>query len=276
MSYNEEDGIYLLTVQDVQPQDASICILKNGSFIFGTDDPYSFSVCEPCNVTVTYDPITEEVNVVGDGVGQDTEVYLFSVIAAGNGCDEYLHGANRDPYNTSNALTEVSDGVWEMTMKDVSAFDNYHFKFVINSIDEDGNPTANPWRHTFGAADENQCPTGQIINAVYGGEDCVFTVPQDGSTVTLRFDIRRFNFATKKGAKFTITVTPPEPTVEEPILGDVNGDRVVDILDAVLVQKYSADKAELNETQLLVADFNNDNKVDILDAAAIQKAAAET
>ena len=57
-------------------------------------------------------------------------------------------------------------------------------------------------------------------------------------------------------------------------MGDVNNDGVVDILDAVLVQKYSADKAELSQEQIKVADFNGDGNVDILDATAIQKTAA--
>ena len=56
--------------------------------------------------------------------------------------------------------------------------------------------------------------------------------------------------------------------------GDANGDAIVDILDAVLVQKYSADKVEMSDKQLIVADFNNDKNVDVLDAVAIQKYAA--
>ena len=53
--------------------------------------------------------------------------------------------------------------------------------------------------------------------------------------------------------------------------GDANGDAIVDILDAVLVQMYSADKVEMSDKQLIVADFNNDKNVDILDATAIEK-----
>lgn len=55
------------------------------------------------------------------------------------------------------------------------------------------------------------------------------------------------------------------------IIGDVNGDNSVDVLDATLIQKYTVDKAELTDEQVASADVNNDNIVDILDATDIQK-----
>ena len=58
------------------------------------------------------------------------------------------------------------------------------------------------------------------------------------------------------------------------LLGDVNGDNEVDIFDAVQIQKYASDKAELSEEQESVADVNGDNFVDIIDATEIQKYAA--
>lgn len=78
-----------------------------------------------------------------------------------------------------------------------------------------------------------------------------------------------------------------EPTTAEPttapdtnpyapeIIGDVNGDGHVDVLDATIVQKYSAENTVLDERQLYVADVNNDGHVDVLDAAEIQKYSAE-
>lgn len=79
-----------------------------------------------------------------------------------------------------------------------------------------------------------------------------------------------------------------EPTTEKPttvpastvepittvLIGDVNGDNAIDVLDAALVQKYAAGKAELTPEQLALADVNDDNNVDVLDAAMIQKYAA--
>lgn len=62
----------------------------------------------------------------------------------------------------------------------------------------------------------------------------------------------------------------PDP-VDERIIGDANGDGIVDILDATLIQKYTVDKASLTDEQKYVADVNDDGVVDILDAKDIQK-----
>jgi hypothetical protein len=59
--------------------------------------------------------------------------------------------------------------------------------------------------------------------------------------------------------------------VDDRIIGDANGDGIVDILDATLIQKYTVDKASLTDEQKYVADVNDDGVVDILDATDIQK-----
>lgn len=59
------------------------------------------------------------------------------------------------------------------------------------------------------------------------------------------------------------------------LIGDVNNDKFVDVLDALLVQEYSVEKKDLDDDQLYYADVNNDGSVDILDASMIQKYAAE-
>lgn len=63
----------------------------------------------------------------------------------------------------------------------------------------------------------------------------------------------------------------PEPTI---MLGDVNGDKNVDVLDAAMVQKYAAGKSTLTPEQICAGDVNSDNNADVLDAAMIQKYAA--
>ncbi len=59
------------------------------------------------------------------------------------------------------------------------------------------------------------------------------------------------------------------------IIGDVNCDGVVDVLDAANVQKYAAEKLAFTGKQKELGDVNGDGVVDILDAAEIQKFAAE-
>ena len=62
---------------------------------------------------------------------------------------------------------------------------------------------------------------------------------------------------------------------DERISGDVNGDGVLDIFDAVDIQKYSVDKLNFTYKQKCTGDYNNDGKCDILDAIAVQKASAK-
>lgn len=70
------------------------------------------------------------------------------------------------------------------------------------------------------------------------------------------------------------TQLSPEGDVID-IIGDVNLDGNVDVLDATYVQKYSSDKTTLSERQKYVGDVNNDGNVDVLDAADIQKYSAD-
>ena len=277
MTYNEETGLYELTAKNVEPQTVEFYVVKDHVTLYGdyysdTNHPYKFKVDYTCDVTITFDPETETVTVQSDGIF--TPPYLFfsaySVIAAGNGEGDYLNGSNWDPYDTANALEEIEEGVWQLTMKNIDAFDNYQIKFVVNSVDEDGNPIVNPWEHNFGTAEEREYPADEEIDAVYNGSTCIFTVPDDHSTVTFTLDLRNFDIETRQGAKLMINVEPPEPELK-PQLGDVNGDGVVDVLDAALIQKYAAEKAQLNEEQTKLGDFNGDGHCDVLDATAIQK-----
>lgn len=64
-----------------------------------------------------------------------------------------------------------------------------------------------------------------------------------------------------------------QPTTE-PLtvtIGDVNGDNVIDILDATYIQLYLAEIVSLDSRPLKAADVNGDNSVDILDVTNIQK-----
>lgn len=79
--------------------------------------------------------------------------------------------------------------------------------------------------------------------------------------------------ATTSPEAVTEPVNPTNPDYQE-ILGDANNDGAVDVLDASLVQKYSADKAQLTPEQVYAADVNNDGIADTLDALMIQKLAA--
>ena len=65
------------------------------------------------------------------------------------------------------------------------------------------------------------------------------------------------------------------PDYQEVLLGDVNRDGNVDVIDALEIQKYTVDKVQLDDEQLYIADVNDDGIVDVLDALMIQKFAVD-
>ena len=58
-------------------------------------------------------------------------------------------------------------------------------------------------------------------------------------------------------------------TGSEIMLGDVNGDEIVNIADAALILRYSIGLLSFDDTQLLAADVNGDGNVNTVDAALI-------
>ena len=55
------------------------------------------------------------------------------------------------------------------------------------------------------------------------------------------------------------------------ILGDVNGDGIVDIADALMISRYDAELTTLNKNQLALGDITGDGSVDIADALYIAR-----
>ena len=54
-------------------------------------------------------------------------------------------------------------------------------------------------------------------------------------------------------------------------IGDVNGDGVVDILDATEIQKYAAESTDFTTEQFELGDINKDGYCDVIDALLVQK-----
>ncbi len=223
MTLDESDGLYKITFKDVEPTKMlQLKVLKNHDeeFSWGapnSDQNYTVNITKTCDVTVTFDPVQELVNVVGDYVEVPQGLQVDHVIAAGNGEDTYLNGANWDPSDPSNEMFEMEPGVWVMTMEEIYAFDNYQIKFAANSVDDDGNPSSNPWATNWGSAEEKMYPTGEWIDATYNGKNCIFEVEDDDSVVRVVLDLRNFDYATKTGARFKITINPDE---DEPYVDD--------------------------------------------------------
>ena len=65
-------------------------------------------------------------------------------------------------------------------------------------------------------------------------------------------------------ATYTITVT-----LSQKVMGDVTGDGVVDIADAMAVFYHVAKKTALDDGVVSLADINGDGNVDIADAMQV-------
>lgn len=61
----------------------------------------------------------------------------------------------------------------------------------------------------------------------------------------------------------------------EQIMGDVNNDGKLNILDATLIQKYIAELDTFNDSQIKFSDINNDGQVNVHDVTYIQKKITE-
>ena len=65
-----------------------------------------------------------------------------------------------------------------------------------------------------------------------------------------------------------------DPTAEDIITGDVNGDGTVDISDATMIQKVVAGSTTFTSDQMSAADVDNDGYISVIDVTLIQKYAA--
>ena len=91
-------------------------------------------------------------------------------------------------------------------------------------------------------------------------------------------------YPTKEGAEahgtlYTLSswkdtpATPDEPAPTDPkpdMIGDVDGNGVLNISDTTMIQKYLADLTEFTAEQIKIADVNGDGTVNVHDATAIQ------
>ena len=200
------DGTYTKVFTDVQPASGlTLKVVENGAdgsqnwIGDATGNNVTFNVTVASDVTVKFDSSTKEITVTGDGVQFVTNLDIKSINAVGNGDPDaaaWLNGAAWDP--AANPMKEVSKKVYEITFKNVPEFNNYQVKFAANG----------DWTDSWGGAVQNFTPeSGVEFDATYNGENLTVNVPYEFADVTLKLDLTNFDYATKTGAKATVTVT---------------------------------------------------------------------
>jgi hypothetical protein len=193
----QDDGTYAITYNAVAPQEnIELKVVEQG----GGDPIWHgnanggnvvFNVTSECDVTITFDPATKEITVTGDGVEFATDFEYESVYVVGN---YWVNSVSWDPTAEVNKMAKVMDDVWEITYQ-VNANtlqDVNEFKFAIDGA----------WTHDFGGTFSG---FNVETDAVYKGDNIKLDRSDiAGIKITVRLDLRNFDFATKEGAKFSI------------------------------------------------------------------------
>ena len=269
-----DDGVYSIVVPEVAAEEGALYQVKVVQFVGGdpanavwhgmdnTDLNYDFMLSQDCDVTVTYNPATGEINVTGDGV--IPPVYNISKITAvGAGQGNFLNGIVWDPDAADNQMTEVKPGVYEITFEDCDTNTDYQFKFAANG----------GWDMNWGLVKETEAKLNEPNPAQYNSDNILFNVESEEETVdvTLQLDISNWDTVKKGGATYTIFINRETPV----LWGDVDGDGVITTNDATYVQKYSIDLPTTDNFNAAVADVNADGRISVLDTTCIQKFVAE-
>ena len=193
------DGTYSKTFTNVAAMNGyQFKVVKNGVEWYGdeADNNITFNVTTACDVTITFNATTFKSTVTGTGV----QAYVFNVekvVAVGNGVGAWLNGAAWDPNADVNKMTEVADKVYEITFDNVPVDEGYMVKFVTNGS----------WADNFGGFFE---ASGKESDAMYNSANITFNLEKSG-TVKLRLDLSKFDYATRTGAKFVVTLPGSEP-----------------------------------------------------------------
>lgn len=193
------DGTYSKTFTNVAAMNGyQFKVVKNGVEWYGdeADNNITFNVTTACDVTITFNATTFKSTVTGTGV----QAYVFNVekvVAVGNGVGAWLNGANWDPNADANKMTQVADKVYEISFDNVPVDEGYMVKFVTNGS----------WADNFGGFFE---ASGKESDAMYNSGNITFNLEKAG-TVTLRLDLSKFDYATRTGAKFVVTLPGSEP-----------------------------------------------------------------
>lgn len=193
------DGTYSKTFTNVAVKNGyQFKVVKNSTEWYGdeADNNITFNVTTACDVTITFNTTTFKSTVTGTGV----QAYVFNVekvVAVGNGVGAWLNGADWVVDADANKMTQVADKVYEITFDNVPVDEGYMVKFVTNGS----------WADNFGGFFE---ASGKESDAMYNSANITFNLEKAG-TVKLRLDLSKFDYATRTGAKFVVTLPGSEP-----------------------------------------------------------------
>ena len=247
-------------------------VVKNDTEWIGVgdtgNDNFTFNVTKECDVTVTYNPTTNEITATGEGVVIPKELVVDHITVVGNGEDAWLNGKDWKVDAEANYMTETSEGskVYQIKFESLDAYENYQFKFAANGS----------WADNWGLPEQSAATIGEDFDLTFNGENMLLNTvsagyPEDSLVdVTITLDLTKFDYPSRSGAKANIKIDGNRV----PLLGDADGDYSITVVDATTIQKIAinlmsiaADDANAFKT----CDANEDGRISIKDATIVQK-----
>ena len=244
-----------------------------------------------------------KVNVMDFAVTYDQTVLNVDSVKIGKSADVDVSGDS----TASDApvfATNIKDG--EITVSWTTALDSNSWIsedgviLTITGTVKDGvaDGTVTPidfapvTRETYDGSGKNN--SSMVIGYVYGGDSATYTINAEAGSVTIGSKQTTTVTTTEGGKDTTATeatttatesktdVTKATTTISGNIVtgtvapgsvlyGDVNCDGTIDILDAVLLQKYLNGSVQLNYTQLANSDCQKDSQLDITDVTVLMQ-----
>ena len=207
---------------------------------------------------LTWDPnvleFKEAYNKVGKGKSAKLNIFAFAVAQGqGTGVVNTFDDANGG--RIVGNYTQIMNPALAYDMDDD---DNYTpvtvVKAVFKVLDREAtSTTVNCVIHTLSLDDDDNTMPDSNYKVVDS-----YIIPDDYASM--------YNCST--------AVTPEGEDikpVQKNKIGDLNGDKAIDVLDATIIQKAAADKVTITVGRKRNADVNNDGAADVLDAADIQR-----
>lgn len=207
---DNKDGTYTVAIENVASDYYQFKVRKdhewNVSYGKGNAN-YDFTVegVDSTTVTITFDSVTHEITVSGEGV-KKSEHNIKKIVAAGNGSQSssFLNGETWNTDADVNKMTEIESNVYQITYRDVAAGE-YEFKFAANGS----------WNVNWGSAVDSEVTINEWNNAVWNSTDNIKFTLDSEEDVTLVLDLTEFDPETNSGAKYKIAAgNEPEPSTQ--------------------------------------------------------------
>lgn len=205
----ENNGVYTLVLNNVAPGSYQYKIVKNGSTWIGDSNGNNFelTVSSACNVTITYNSANGSVTATGSGIGENAAPTIEYMAVVGSGT------ADLNDWNGEVVMTSTEENVYVYTFENLTDA-TMSIKFRAN-----GN-----WSYNFGGS---YVDSGVEADAAWDGGNINFGVTGTAN-VTVELDLTGFDYSTKSGATFTVTITPVASSGDEGDDTTTGGDTTTD------------------------------------------------